>query len=216
MIPFVFFTFCAGLVIGWVARGPITRTVLSRVSDVTLPSDRDASPARAGIEPTRTGVESNEGRADASDPIEALRARNLHLPIDDADIDAMKGQFGEGRDNGQRGHEAVDILAARNTPIHAVEDGTIAKLFLSKPGGITVYQFDPSGRFCYYYAHLEKYADGLHDEQRVSRGEVLGYVGTSGNAPADTPHLHFAVFELTPERHWWQGTPLDPWLIFRR
>jgi murein DD-endopeptidase MepM/ murein hydrolase activator NlpD len=98
--------------------------------------------------------------------------------------------------------------------VHAVDDGTIEKLFVSKQGGITVYQFDPSERFCYYYAHLERYASGLHEKQKVSRGDILGFVGTTGNAPANTPHLHFAIFALTPEKRGWQGTPLDPWAVF--
>lgn len=145
-----------------------------------------------------------------------LRRHGLRLPIDDADIEVMKGGFAEGRDAGGRPHEAVDILAPRNTPIRAVEDGAIAKLFTSKAGGLTVYQFDPSGRFCYYYAHLERYAPGLHDGQHVSQGEVIGFVGTSGNAPPNTPHLHFAVFELDADRHWWKGRAIDPYLIFRQ
>jgi murein DD-endopeptidase MepM/ murein hydrolase activator NlpD len=149
-----------------------------------------------------------------SDPIAELRRRHLRLPIDDAKIDAMRGSFSERRGGGSRGHEAVDILAKRNTPIHAVDDGTIARLFESNAGGLTIYQFDPTRRFNYYYAHLESYAPGLHDGQPVSRGEVIGYVGTSGNAPPNTPHLHFAISELGPERRWWEGNPLDPYLVF--
>ena len=110
----------------------------------------------------------------------------------------------------------MDILAPRNTPVHAVEDGAIARLFNSKAGGITLYQFDPMGRFCYYYAHLERYAPGLREGQRVSRGDVIGYVGTSGNAPPNTPHLHFAIFELDADRRWWKGRALDPYEIFQR
>ena len=109
----------------------------------------------------------------------------------------------------------MDILAPRNTPIHAVEGGRIAKLFFSKAGGITVYQFDPSEQYCYYYAHLERYADGLQEGQTVKQGDVLGYVGTSGNAPKDTPHLHFAVSRLAADKHWWEGTPIDPYDVLR-
>ena len=138
----------------------------------------------------------------------------LRVPIDGMDIDALKGGFSEVR-GGTRGHEAVDILRPRGTPIHAVTDGAIAKLFFSKAGGITVYQFDTDEKFCYYYAHLERYVDGLHEGQHVAQGEVLGYVGTSGNAPANTPHLHFAVFELNEGKKWWQGRPLDPYIVFK-
>lgn len=152
----------------------------------------------------------------ADDAIAALKQKHLRLPVDSARVAALKGQFGDTRDGGARGHEAVDILAPRNTPVRAVEDGTIARLFLSKPGGITVYQFDPASRFCYYYAHLDRYAPGLKEGQRVERGELLGFVGTTGNAPKNTPHLHFAIFELKDPPRWWQGTPLDPWQAFTR
>ena len=149
--------------------------------------------------------------------IAALQLRGLQLPIEGTDIEAMKGGFAEHRSGaGGHEHDAVDLLAPRNTPIHAVDDGVIAKLFYSQAGGITIYQYDPSERFCYYYAHLERYADGLADGQRVARGDVIGYVGTSGNAPPGTPHLHFAVYELTPEHRWWQGRAIDPYLVFRR
>ena len=128
----------------------------------------------------------------------------------------MKGAFEERRGGGSRRHEAVDILAPQGTPVRAVEDGTIAKLFLSKAGGITIYQFDTSERFTYYYAHLDRYAEGLREGQRLERGDVIGYVGTTGNAPRNTPHLHFAIFELTPQKRWWEGTPVDPYLVFRK
>jgi murein DD-endopeptidase MepM/ murein hydrolase activator NlpD len=130
------------------------------------------------------------------------------------DVGRLKGGFAQRRD-GTRTHEAVDILAPRNTPIHAVEAGTIVRLFQSKAGGTTIYQFDPGTRFCYYYAHLQRYAPGLQEGQTVARGEVIGYVGTTGNAPPNTPHLHFAIFELTPEKQWWQGRPIDPYEVFR-
>ncbi len=144
---------------------------------------------------------------------DTLRSR-LRMPIDGADVESLKGGFSETR-GGNRAHEAVDMLAPRNTPVHAVEDGTIAKLFTSKAGGLTIYQFDPSGRYCYYYAHLQRYAHGLADGQRVSQGDIIGYVGTTGNAPPNTPHLHFAVFELNADRHWWQGKALDPYQVFK-
>ena len=112
-------------------------------------------------------------------------------------------------------HEAVDILSPRNTPVHAVEDGTIAKLFFSKAGGNTIYEFDPTGRYAFYYAHLERYATGLREGETIAKGQIIGYVGTSGNAPPNTPHLHFAVFELGPERQWWKGKAIDPYPLLR-
>jgi murein DD-endopeptidase MepM/ murein hydrolase activator NlpD len=150
-----------------------------------------------------------------SDAVAELRRHALRLPIDGAKVTSMEGGFGEPRKGEPRGHEAVDILASRNTPIRAVEDGKIAKLFLSKAGGNTIYQFDPSERFCYYYAHLDHYAEGLHDGQVVAKGDVIGYVGTTGNAPPNTPHLHFAITKLDDDKRWWKGTAIDPFLVFR-
>ena len=143
-----------------------------------------------------------------------LAARRLTIPVVGVSADALVRSYHDARTGG-REHEALDILAPRNTPVVAVEDGTIAKLFFSKAGGNTVYQFDPGREYSYYYAHLERYADGLQEGDTVHRGQVLGYVGTSGNAPKDTPHLHFAIFRLTSERHWWEGTPIDPFDILR-
>jgi len=108
-------------------------------------------------------------------------------------------------------HEAIDILATRGTPVRAVVSGTVRKLFLSKPGGDTIYQFDEMGVYCYYYAHLDGYAEGLHEGMRVEPGDVIGFVGTTGNADARTPHLHFAITELGPEKQWWKGKAVDPY-----
>jgi len=144
----------------------------------------------------------------------ALAERDLDIPVKGVGSDKLVRSFHDQRGTG-REHEAIDILAPRNTPVIAAEDGTIARLFVSKAGGNTIYQFDPTSEYCYYYAHLERYADGLREGDHVKKGQVIGYVGTSGNAPKDTPHLHFAVFRLTPDKHWWEGTPLDPYDILR-
>ncbi len=111
----------------------------------------------------------------------------------------------------QRQHEALDIMAAKGTPVLAVADGKVEKLFSSKPGGTTLYQFDPSGRYAYYYAHLDRYADGIKEGMELKRGQLLGYVGVTGNSDPNAPHLHFAMFELTPEKQWWKGTPVNPY-----
>ncbi|MEO5606641.1 MAG: M23 family metallopeptidase [Polaromonas sp.] len=134
----------------------------------------------------------------------------LLLPVQGLTTSDLRDTFGEGRDANQRGHEAIDIMAPRGTPVLAADDGRIAKLFLSQPGGITIYQFDPTGQFAYYYAHLERYADGLVEGQSVRRGSVLGYVGATGNASPEAPHLHFAIFRLGPDKQWWKGEPINP------
>jgi murein DD-endopeptidase MepM/ murein hydrolase activator NlpD len=108
-------------------------------------------------------------------------------------------------------HEAIDIMEPRGTPVRAVVSGTIRKLFLSKPGGNTIYQFDEAAVYCYYYAHLDGYANGLREGMPVKSGDVIGFVGSTGNADSRTPHLHFAIFELGPEKLWWQGKAVDPY-----
>jgi len=108
-------------------------------------------------------------------------------------------------------HEAIDIMAPLGTPVHAAVSGTIRKLFLSKPGGNTIYEFDDAREHSYYYAHLQRYADGLREGTHVDRGDVIAYVGSTGNADARAPHLHFAVFALGARREWWTGTPRDPY-----
>ena len=108
-------------------------------------------------------------------------------------------------------HEAIDIMEPRGTPVRAVVSGTIRKLFLSKPGGNTIYQFDEMGVYCYYYAHLDGYAEGLREGMRVESGDVIGFVGSTGNADPGAPHLHFAIFELGPEKQWWKGKAVDPY-----
>ena len=108
-------------------------------------------------------------------------------------------------------HEAIDIVEPKGTPVRAVVSGTIRKLFLSKPGGNTIYQFDEMGVYCYYYAHLDGYVEGLHEGMPVKSGDVIGFVGSTGNADPRTPHLHFAITDLGPERLWWKGKAVDPY-----
>ena len=108
-------------------------------------------------------------------------------------------------------HAAIDIIEPRGTPVHAVVSGTVRKLFLSKPGGNTIYQFDEMAVYCYYYAHLDGYVKGLREGMRVERGDVIGYVGSTGNAVPSAPHLHFAIFELGLERLWWKGKAVNPY-----
>ena len=152
--------------------------------------------------------------AAAGSTVDELRGRGLTLPVQGIKREQLTDTFNDMRGTSRR-HEALDVIAPRDTPVLAVEDGTIAKLFLSEAGGITIYQFDPSSSYAYYYAHLDRYADGLKEGAQVKRGQVLGYVGTTGNAPRDTPHLHFAIFKLGDDRRWWEGTPVDPYSVLK-
>jgi murein DD-endopeptidase MepM/ murein hydrolase activator NlpD len=135
-------------------------------------------------------------------------APRLAMPIAGVDSRNLTDNFSETRD-GHR-HGALDIMAPRGAPVLAAAEGNVAKLFNSKQGGLCVYQFTDKSDWCLYYAHLDHYAPGLHDGTLLRKGDVLGYVGTTGDAPANAPHLHFAVFKLGPDKKWWQGTPVDP------
>lgn len=151
--------------------------------------------------------------ARAAKAIVELRAKKLQVPIAGFDISKIKGSFYE--THGGVMHGAADMLAPRNTPVHAVENGKIARLFNSKRGGLTIYQSDPTGKYVYYYAHLERYADDIHDGDSVKRGQVIGYVGTSGNAPPNTPHLHFSVGLGDGLKKWWVTSSVDPYEVFQ-
>jgi peptidoglycan LD-endopeptidase LytH len=113
-------------------------------------------------------------------------------------------------------HEALDIMAPKGTPVVAAVDGELKKLFNSKKGGLTIYQFDEGEEYCYYYAHLDRYAPGVKEGMQLHRGDLIGYVGTSGNAAKDGPHLHFSVMKLGPEKQWWKGTPVNPYSMIVR
>jgi murein DD-endopeptidase MepM/ murein hydrolase activator NlpD len=141
-----------------------------------------------------------------------LRGRQLLLPVEGYDLAHLRDNFAEKR--GTRVHEAIDLASPRGTPVVAVDDGVVKKLFTSAAGGLTVYEFDPAGTYAYYYAHLDRYADGLHEGQSLKKGDRLGYVGTSGNAPKDAPHLHFTIFKLAAEKRWWEGTPINPYPLW--
>lgn len=148
-------------------------------------------------------------RANAADDDEMLASRTLLFPVQGAAPSALRDNFDEGR--GTRRHEALDIMAPRGTPVVAVDSGRIAKLFRSEAGGITLYQFDRDERYAYYYAHLDRYADGIAEGKWLQRGDTIGYVGSTGNARRDATHLHFTIFRLGADKKWWKGTPVNPY-----
>jgi murein DD-endopeptidase MepM/ murein hydrolase activator NlpD len=127
---------------------------------------------------------------------------------------ALRDNFYEKR--GVRTHSALDIMAPRGTPVLAVDDGTVAKLYRGPMAGVTVYQFDTAKARVYMYAHLDRYAPGLALGQPVRRGQVIGFVGSTGNAPESAPHLHFAMHELPADKRWWRGKAVNPYALLAR
>ena len=188
-------SFLIGVVIG--ATGVLLYLTETQRIVSAAPAKRVAGPAGqvAGL-PGRRAAVSNEP---------------LIVPVQGITVDHLKSGFDESRGGGFRVHHALDILAPRGTPVLAAVAGTIRKLFVSAAGGITIYEFDQAQEKCYYYAHLDRYSNFLHEGQVVAQGDVIGYVGTTGNAPANTPHLHFAIAVLPPTKEWWKGEPIDPY-----
>ena len=178
----------------------------------TKPLDSLPAPSTIGARDTAAPTISANTVVSSVD-LSSLRSRSLLIPVRGLEAENLTSSFDDAR--GSRRHEAIDILAPRGTDVLAVEDGKVAKLFTSDAGGLTVYQMDPSETFIYYYAHLNGYAPGLKEGAILRKGDVIGFVGTTGNAPKNTPHLHFAISKLDPDRRWWGGTALDPFLVWR-
>ncbi|HEV2707491.1 MAG TPA: M23 family metallopeptidase [Pyrinomonadaceae bacterium] len=149
--------------------------------------------------------------ATASDA--AAQSAKLLVPVAGVRPEQLQDTFTQSRSEG-RVHNAIDIPAPRGTPVLAVADGRIIKLFNSKPGGITIYQLADDNRTVYYYAHLERYADGLAEGGYARRGETIAYVGDTGNAGAGNYHLHFSVSLVSDPKRWWSGQNINPYPLF--
>jgi len=136
----------------------------------------------------------------------------LAIPVQGIGAANLSDTYTQARAGGDRTHDAIDIMAAEGTPVVSASDGTVEKLFFSQGGGgITVYVRSPDQRWTFYYAHLQGYAPGLAEGQRVKRGQLLGRVGYTGNANPAGPHLHFAINRMNPGEKWYQGSPINPY-----
>ena len=173
------------------------RLVQTDLSDANLP-------IRPASQSTTATPAAPELTAGGSMPAKLL------VPVEGIPYAKLTDTFDQPRGQ-ERHHQALDIMAPKGTPVRAAGDGKVVKLFESKPGGLTLYQFDPNEQHAYYYAHLDKYADGIKEGMMLKRGDLLGYVGVTGNSDPNAPHLHFAVVALTPEKQWWKGTPVNPY-----
>jgi murein DD-endopeptidase MepM/ murein hydrolase activator NlpD len=113
------------------------------------------------------------------------------------------------RRGGDRIHRATDIMAPRGTPVLSADSGRVLRLDHNKLGGTTLFAVDPASRLVYYYAHLDRYEPSDRPGAPLHKGEVIGYVGSTGDASPDAPHLHFQVMRFDDPRRWWDGTPID-------
>jgi len=135
----------------------------------------------------------------------------LAIPVAGVRAGQLSDTFTQARAHG-RPHDAIDIMAPRGTPVLAAAEGTVEKLFFSHGGGgITVYIRSPDRAWIYYYAHLDRYAPGLVEGQHILRGEPIAFVGSTGDASPNAPHLHFAINRMAQGERWWQGTPINPY-----
>ena len=206
-------------VVGPVVVGPVVAPVLPvlpeppepLLPEPVLPESAQpippATPEAADTE--STGIPANIIPPEQVPPQEPASG-TLAIPVQGIGAAQLSDTFSQARTEG-RVHEAIDILSPTGTPVLAVADGRIVKLFNSKPGGLTLYQFDTSETYAYYYAHLDGYAPDIVEGKQIKRGDLIAYVGSTGNANPAAPHLHFAVFELGPKKNWWQGKAINPY-----
>jgi len=183
------------------ATSPITTPALATpsTSPTTQPSAEPTPQPTATIQPS---------------PIAPTTSASLLIPVAGVRPDELRDTFSEARSEG-RVHDAIDIPAPLGTPVLAAADGRIVKLFQSERGGTTIYQLDPDNKTIYYYAHLERYADGLIEGHIARRGEIIAYVGDTGNAGAGNYHLHFSILIVSDPKRYWDGTNINPYPLLR-
>ena len=178
---------------GWVGGGAPAGNASAPLANVDVPE----TPEPSGTE------------AVTADDL-ALLMRGIAMPLDDVDPTTLRSNFDERRGGGARQHQALDIMAPRGTPIRSAAKGRVLKMFSSANGGLMVYAADSSERWVLMYAHLDRYAPGLTDSTRLERGQIIGSVGSTGNASPTAPHLHFAIARSADVSRWSRGKPIDP------
>ena len=182
-------------------------------SDLSTAPPAPSSPALPGAAPLTRTTGSSFPAVTGAD-LTSIRAHGLIIPAQGVTADKLVDSFDEIR-GGTRRHEAIDIMAPRGTPVISADAGQVLKLHNSVAGGLSIYVADPSQRFIMLYAHLDRYRPGLAAGISVRKGELLGYVGSTGNANPAAPHLHFAIARSDNMKDWWKGTPLNPFLVWR-
>ncbi len=171
------------------------------------------APAHTASRVTLAGAALGRSAVSSSEAVNYILSRGMEIPVAGKTLEQLQDTFDEGRDGG-RVHRALDILAPRGTPVIAADSGRLLRISFNALGGNSIYATDPLGRVVYYYAHLDAYQPGLVQGAPVARGDTLGFVGTTGNAPKDTPHLHFQVMRMPPDGKYWDGDPINPYPLF--
>lgn len=174
-----------------------------------------STPAQSpSVTPVEPGF-SSPTPGESAPPSSFVGQLNLIIPVVGVKPEQLLDTFADARSEG-RAHDAIDIAAAAGTPVVAVSDGEIVKLFQSERGGTTIYQLSPDKKLVFYYAHLQRYAEGIQEKKYVRQGDVIAYVGDTGNAGAGNYHLHFSIAAITdPARHW-EGTNINPYPLLKK
>jgi peptidoglycan LD-endopeptidase LytH len=171
-----------------------------------------AGPPQSPQDQPKTSPSSDDVATGAdSDSINSI---NLIIPVEGVHPNELHDTFNAARSGGRR-HHAIDILAPRGTPVLAAADGEIIRLSWNKAGGNTIYQMNEDRKLIFYYAHLDSYADDLAPGGYARKGDVIGYVGDTGNAGAGNCHLHFSIWVVTDPKKYWQGANINPYPILR-
>lgn len=197
--------FVLGLLIGLVVGALAGATISFSDGD-----DRQIDDARASSVEDVVLPEEESGDLDAR-PVSRAQTGRLVIPVDGVSAAELTDTFSDSRGDGERSHDAIDIPASRGTPVVAAAPGVVEKLFTSDAGGLTVYIRSEDRRWIYYYAHLQRYTRDLAEGDRVRAGTMIGRVGSTGNARADAPHLHFAVMRMGNDEGWWEGEAVNPY-----
>ena len=220
-------TFGALAVFLWtrVKRSPVpTVTTISeavpQASEIPTPATASttspivASSAPADIPQAEPGLSSGQNAADANLSSSFVGKVNLIIPVAGVKPEQLLDTFTDARSEG-RSHDAIDIPAPAGTPVLAASEGEIVKLLLSDRGGTTIYQLSPDKKLVFYYAHLQRYADGIAVGKYVRQGEVIAYVGDTGNAGAGNFHLHFSIAALGDPKRYWEGNNINPYPLLK-
>jgi murein DD-endopeptidase MepM/ murein hydrolase activator NlpD len=182
----------------------VTDAARDSLSRDSAPGDSASGDAMVAVDTSRVAA----GSMPAAAPDPDAGATTFIVPVRGVEPAAVRDNYSASR--GTRTHNALDIMAPRGTPVLAAAAGTILRLSTNAAGGITIYQVDAAERYVFYYAHLQGYRKGLRTGMEVEQGDVLGYVGTTGNAPPNTPHLHFQVMRWRSDGRYWAGQPVNP------
>lgn len=189
---------------GWIALTVVLMLVFARLCVRIVPADMPVGESPLSLSEA-TGREGGPAAGGA-----------LLIPVEGVRADALVDTYIQSRAEGQRAHDAIDIVAERGAPVLAAADGWVEKLFWSQDGGRTLYERSVDGRTLYYYAHLDSYEPGLREGARLSRGQRIATVGSTGNADPAVPHLHFAVHRVAPEDRWYEGRAVNPYPLLAR